>query len=134
MKPRYLLDTGILIYIRQRRLTVLRRFDEARPGTVAISVVTYGELTTGIAKSADPERRGAILAELLALVPVLPLPVDAGARYGTIRASLEAAGTIIGNNDLWIAAHALAEDLIVVTNNQREFARVDGLRVENWTR
>jgi tRNA(fMet)-specific endonuclease VapC len=66
------------------------------------------------------------------LVPPRPLPEEAGEHYGQIRAALQRAGTIIGNNDLWLAAHARAEGWILVTNNTREFARVPGLQVENW--
>lgn len=70
--------------------------------------------------------------QLISILPVTPLPTEAGNHYGRIRSTLERAGTPIGNNDLWIAAHALAENLILVTNNEREFARIDGLRLENW--
>jgi tRNA(fMet)-specific endonuclease VapC len=69
---------------------------------------------------------------LLSLMPALPLPASAGEAYGIIRAALERAGQTIGNNDLWIAAHARAAGLTLVTNNQREFKRVPGLTVENW--
>ncbi len=65
-------------------------------------------------------------------LPVLPLPAEAGAAYGQIRAGLERRGERIGGNDLWIAAHALADNLILVTNYEREFRRVSGLSIENW--
>jgi hypothetical protein len=65
---------------------------------------------------------------------VLPLPVDAGRSYGALRAELEAGGRVIGNNGLWIAAHARAAKLILVTNNEREFQRVSGLEVQNWAK
>jgi tRNA(fMet)-specific endonuclease VapC len=67
------------------------------------------------------------------LLPALTLPVTAAETYGTIRAELEAKGEMIGNNDLWIAAHALADSLILVTNNEKEFRRVRGLKIQNWT-
>jgi tRNA(fMet)-specific endonuclease VapC len=66
------------------------------------------------------------------VLPALPLPEAAAEAYGTIRADLEAKGAMIGNNDLWIAAHALAADLTLVSNNLREFRRVSGLRLQNW--
>ena len=75
-----------------------------------------------------------ILGELLEFIPALPLRSEAGLHYGRLRAALERSGTVIGNNDLWIAAHALCGDLILVTNNEREFVRVPGLKVENWVR
>ena len=74
------------------------------------------------------------LEELAKLLPALPLPVDAARSYGALRAELEAGGRVIGNNDLWIAAHARAAKLILVTNNEREFQRASGLEVQNWTK
>jgi tRNA(fMet)-specific endonuclease VapC len=75
-----------------------------------------------------------VIAKLSELMPILPLPKEAGEIYGTIRSTLERKGEIIGNNDLWIAAHALAAGMVVVTGNENEFGRVPGLVVENWTR
>jgi len=118
--PRYLLDTNICISIRQRRPAVaVSRFSEIRQGDAALSVITYGELARGVQKSADPQNGMRVLAELLNLIPALPLPSDAGLHYGRIRAVLERSGTVIGINDLWIAAHALCEGLVLVTNNER---------------
>src|ERR1700726_4263628 len=122
MEPRYLLDTNICIYIRQSRPErVLRRFRRLRPGEAALSVITYGELLYGAAKSAFRTVALERLRELVQWLPALPLPEAAGEAYGTIRAELEAKGQMIGNNDLWIAAHAVAAGLILVTNNEREF-------------
>jgi tRNA(fMet)-specific endonuclease VapC len=133
MAARYLLDTNICIYIRQRRPPqVLSRFEKLRPGDVALSVITYGELLYGAAKSGDRESATKRLAELASILPVLPLPESAGDEYGEIRAALEAAGQAIGGNDLWIAAHARAAALTLVTNNVREFKRVPELKIENW--
>jgi tRNA(fMet)-specific endonuclease VapC len=135
MSVRYLLDTNICIYIRRKRPPeVLERFRKARPGTVAISVVTWGELLVGAEKNLQREAALSRLQDFVAGVLILPMPTDAGLRYGTIRASLERKDTLIGNNDLWIASHALAEELILVTNNEREFSRVPGLVIENWVR
>jgi len=133
MDPRYLLDTSICIYIRQKRPDkVLRRFQKLRPGEAALSVITYGELLYGAAKS--QQRLAALerLRELVHFLPALPLPETAADAYGRIRADLESKGEMIGNNDLWIAAHALAAGLILVTNNEREFRWVHGLKVRNW--
>jgi len=133
MEPRYLLDTNICIYIRQRRpQEVLRRFHRLRPGEAALSVITYGELLYGAAKSAHRAAALERLRQLVRLLPALALPEGAGETYGSIRTELESKGEMIGNNDLWIAAHALAAELTLVTNNEREFRRVRGLRVQNW--
>ena len=133
MEPRYLLDTNICIYIRQKRPEdLLRRFEKLAPGEAAVSVITYGELLYGAEKSA--QRRAALerLRELVLLLPALPLPEAAAESYGKIRAELESKGEMIGNNDLWIAAHASTADLTLVTNNEREFRRVRGLKLQNW--
>ena len=133
MEPRYLLDTNICIYIRQERPEpVLRRFRRLRPGEAALSVITYGELIYGAAKSLQKEAPLERLRELLHWLPALPLPESAAEAYGTTRADLAAKGEMIGNNDLWIAAHALAAGMTLVTNNEKEFRRVRGLKVQNW--
>ena len=133
MEPRYLLDTNICIYIRQKRPEeVLRRFRKLRPGEAVLSVITYGELLYGATKSAQRVAALERLRELVNLLPALSLPETAAEAYGTIRAELEAKGEMIGNNDLWIAAHAVAAGLTLVTNNEREFRRVRGLKVQNW--
>jgi tRNA(fMet)-specific endonuclease VapC len=135
MEPRYLLDTNICIYIRQRKPEeVLRRFRRLRPGEAALSVITYGELLYGAAKSTQRNVALERLRELAQFLPALPLPEIAAETYGTIRADLESQGEMIGNNDLWIAAHALASNLTLVTNNEKEFRRVHGLKVQNWVR
>lgn len=134
MEPRYLLDTNICIYIRQKRPEkVLRRFRRLRPGEAVLSVITYGELLYGAAKSEQRVRALEQLRELVGLLPALSLPETAAESYGAIRAELEAKGERIGNNDLWIAAHAVAAGLTLVTNNEKEFRRVRGLKVQNWT-
>jgi tRNA(fMet)-specific endonuclease VapC len=72
------------------------------------------------------------LEEMASLTPILPLPLEAAHLYGSIRAGLAERGEVIGNNDLWIAAHARAAELTLVTNNEREFKRIAGLKIENW--
>src|SRR5215471_8965651 len=133
MDARFLLDTNICIYIRrQRPPEVLARFQRLKPGEAVFSVITYGELSCGVAKSRSREHAVRQLTELVGLVPVMALPMQAGQFFGMIRAALEAKGETIGNNDLWIAAHAKAAGLILVTNNEREFKRIQGLKVQNW--
>ena len=111
---------------------VLRRFRKLRGGEAALSAITYGELIYGAEKSARREAALDRLRELITLLPALPMPETAAETYGSIRATLEAKGETIGNNDLWIAAHALVSNLTLVTNNEREFRRVPGLKVQNW--
>ena len=133
MEARYLLDTNICIYIRQRKPPeILRRFEKLNPGEAAISVITYGELLYGAEKSRHRTAALELLRELVHYLPALPLPEAAGPAYGEIRAELESKGELIGNNDLWIAAHAMAEHLTLITNNEREFRRVPGLKIQNW--
>lgn len=128
-----LLDTNICIYIaRSQPATVARRFARAAPGSLGISIITWGELCFGAAKSSDPARVHTQLGAFAREVDVLDLPAAAGLHYGDVRAVLQKAGTPIGNNDLWIAAHALALGVPLVSNNLREFERVPGLKLENW--
>jgi tRNA(fMet)-specific endonuclease VapC len=91
-----------------------------------------GELLHGAEKSTQRKKAPELLAELKAFVPILPIPETAGDAYGSIRASLESRGQSIGNNDLSIAAHAKAAGLTIVTNDEREFRRIAGLKVQNW--
>ena len=134
MTARYILDSDICVYIRSRKPAhVLTRFETLAPGEVVMSVITYGELTSGAIKNSNP-RAIPELHRMISLAPVLPMPGEAGEIYGKIRASLEKQGKMIGSNDLWIAAHAIASGLVLVTNNEREFRRVDGLKIENWAK
>ena len=129
----YMLDTNICIYIQRRKPSqVLQRFKAMRYGDAVISLITWGELLYGAAKSQNPQNVREALREFASLVPVMPMAPDTGAVYGELRATLEKQGQPIGNNDLWIAAHALSAGLILVANNMREFARIPGLRTENW--
>ena len=133
MPTRYLLDTNICIYIqRQKPDEVLVRFQKLKPGDAAISVITWGELLYGAERSHQRKRALQLLEEFKTFVPVLPMPENAGKTYGSIRAKLESKGWPIGNNDMWIAAHAIAATLTIVTNNKREFQRVPGLKVQSW--
>jgi tRNA(fMet)-specific endonuclease VapC len=133
MDALYLLDTNICIYIRQRKPEeVLRRFRKLRTGEAALSVITYGELLYAAAKSGQRIVALERLRELVRFLPALAMPEGAAETYGAIRADLESKGEMISNNDLWIAAHALATGLTLVTNNEREFRRVRGLKVQNW--
>jgi tRNA(fMet)-specific endonuclease VapC len=132
--PRFLLDTNICIYIAKARPQhLLERFSKIAPGEAAMSVITFGELEFGARKSQQAKASLATLAQLRAIIPALPIDVSVGEQYSRIRAELEAIGRPIGNNDPWIAAHAAALKATLVTNNRREFDRVTGLRVEDWS-
>jgi tRNA(fMet)-specific endonuclease VapC len=97
-----------------------------------MSVVTLGELHFGAEKSRSRLRAMTIIEQLQSQMAVLPLSAESARIYGELRARLQREGRTIGNNDLWIAAHALAEGCVLVTNNTREFERVEGLMLENW--
>lgn len=131
--PRYLLDTNILIYIRRHKPPQVKaRFARESADSVAMSVITWGELLYRVQRSAEPERAREKLVALETYIPVLPMPLDAAEHYGEIRADLAARGLMIGADNLWIAAHARAAGLVLVSNNTREFERVPRLMVENW--
>lgn len=131
----YLLDTNICIYIiRKRPAAVIERMRSKQPGQVAISTITLAELEYGIARSQYPHRNRIALLEFLSPFAILDFDQRACAEYGRIRASLEMRGRPIGPMDLLLAAQAAAGNLVLVTNNEKEFRRVEGLRIENWTR
>lgn len=133
MAVRYLLDTNICIYIAKHNPPAVRaRFEQLSADALAMSVVTLGELQYGAEKSQARANALAVLQQLQSAIQVMPLTPTVGQHYGQIRSALERAGQPIGNNDLWIAAHARAEGWVLVTNNEREFRRVEGLAVENW--
>ena len=111
VEARFLLDTNICVYIRWKKPDpVLRRFRTLKQGEAALSVITFGELVYGAEKSAQRAAALEVLRELAEAVPVMGLPETAAEAYGTIRAELERKGQMIGNNDLWTAAHATAAD------------------------
>lgn len=132
---RYLLDTDTCIYLINRTpgfRSILQRMEGLRYGEVLISSITLAELRYGVAKSRHADRNRAHLELFLARFAAAAFDETAAARYGEIRAALEAKGTPIGPLDTLIAAHALGLGATLVTNNVREFSRGEGLRVENW--
>ena len=133
MPARYMLDTDTCIYIHNRRPEpVFVRFSRLGPGEAVISVITYGELLLGAEKGQNQARDLSILQAFTYTIRAEGLPASTASHCAVIRAGLERAGTPIGANDLWIAAHARAAGLTLVRNNEREFRRVPGLAVENW--
>jgi len=133
MTIRYLLDTNLCIHIAKYNPSGVRaRFERYTAEELAMSAITLGELRHGAEKSQAPATASSAIDQLTSAIRVMEIGDAVAAQYGKIRARLELAGQIIGNNDLWIAAHALAEGWILVTNHEREFKRVAGLKIENW--
>lgn len=133
---RYLLDTNICIYLINRRPhheAVLRHMDGLMYGDLLISSITIAELRYGVAKSARPEQNREKFEGFIERFEIVAFDDATAAVYGNIRAGLENAGTPIGPLDTLIAAHALCLQCTLVTNNVKEFGRVPGLKIENWT-
>ena len=129
---KYMLDTNICIYVQQNKNpNVLKKFKE-NFSQLGISVITYAELLVGVEKSECKEKNAESLEKLVKYLEITPFDVSAAKEYANIRAKLEKSGNRIGDNDMLIAANAKAENAILVTNNVREFERIDGLIVENW--
>jgi tRNA(fMet)-specific endonuclease VapC len=134
VSARYLLDTNVVSdLVRHPQGRAAAKIAELGEDAVATSIIVAAELRYGAAKKGSA-RLASQLETILGSLEVLPLEAPADAAYGHARVALEAAGAPIGGNDLLIAAQALALDMVVVTNNEREFARVTGLRIENWLR
>jgi len=129
---KYMLDTNICIFTTKNKPPAVREAFERHHGQLCISTVTLMELFHGAEKSAFPERNLAVIEGLAARLEVLNYDSKAAAHTGQLRAELEKQGRPIGAYDLMIAGHARSQGLIVVTNNTSKFARVAGLRVEDW--
>ncbi len=130
---KYLLDTNIVIYTIKNRPPVVREKFKLYQGQMAVSTVTVGELIFGAERSAKPEQNQVDIDGMLARLDILHFDEKAAVHFGQIRAELYTAGTPIGPYDMMIAGHARSQGLILVTNNIKEFERVQGLRLENWT-
>lgn len=129
---KYMLDTNIAIYVlKNRPLSALANFNR-HAGQMCISAITLAELLHGAEKSAKPEHNLRQVEDFVSRLEALDYGSKAAAHYGDIRADLERKGTPIGVNDLHIAGHARSEGLTLVTNNIREFERIEGLRLDNW--
>ena len=129
----YMLDTNICIYaIKRKHKSVLEKLRENRLLGISISSITLAELEYGVANSMYPEKNAVALAEFLSAVNVMPFDEFAAKEYGIIRTDLKKRNCMIGSLDTLIAAHAMSSDLILATNNTREFSRVQGLKLEDW--
>jgi len=132
---KFLIDTNICIYImNERPQVVINRFKNLDPGMIGISSITVSELQYGISKSKYKKQNLKRLEEFLIPFDILSYDEMASKLYGEIRFKLEKQGLIIGPLDLLIAAHALSRDLILVTNNEKEFKRIKSLKIENWVK
>jgi len=129
---KYMLDTNIVIYVIKRRpINILDVFN-SHTGQMCISSITLAEILHGAEKSAKPDHNIRQVEDFVSRLEVLEYGCKAASHYGGIRADLERKGTPIGVNDLHIAGHARSEGLTLVTNNLREFERVEALRLDNW--
>ncbi len=130
----YMLDTNICIYaIKNKPEQVLEKLKQNLSNGICISAITLAELQHGVEKSINPEKNSMALLQFLSILDILPFDDLAAVEYGKICAYLQKRGTPIGTMDMLIAAHAKIENLIIVTNNVREFERVPDLKIENWT-
>ena len=131
----YLIDTNICIYIMNNRPPeVIQKFKSKDAGQIGISSITVSELYYGVSKSKYQKKNLIRLKEFLTPFEILAYDESASKLYGKIRAQLEKSGDVIGPLDLLIAAHALSLNLVLITNNEKEFNRVKALNVENWVK
>jgi tRNA(fMet)-specific endonuclease VapC len=130
---KYLLDTNICIYIiKQKPKNVIERFRQSQVSEIGVSSITLSELEYGVMKSAKPEQNKLALAHFIAPIEILAYDDVAAQHYGVIRAHLERQGTPIGSLDTLIAAHALSQNSVLITNNESEIKRIPNLKIENW--
>ncbi len=131
----YLLDTNICIYIiKKKPKIVLNKFKKFPLGSIGISTITLAELQFGVRKSSNPEKNLSALNQFIIPLEIIEFDYNASIEYGFIRAELEKRGTPIGPLDTLIGAHAKSTGLTLVTNNEKEFNRIQHLRIENWTK
>ena len=132
---KFILDTNICVYIiKQKPAKVFEKFKELPLGSVGISSITLAELQYGVRKSSHPEKNQLALNQFLIPLEIIDFDTNAADEYGIIRTDLEKKGAPIGPLDTLIAAHVRSLGLTLVTNNEREFKRVAGLKVENWAK
>ena len=132
---RYLLDTNIFIYLcKGTHPQIADQVRKYGPGDIGISSITLAELEFGISKSAKSDKNRRVFQEFLLPFDIWPFDAEAAVEYGMVRHHLEKAGVPIGPMDTLIAAHALALGVCLVTNNEKEFSRVPGLKIENWSK
>ena len=132
---KYLIDTNICIYIMNKRpIGIIHKFKQFDVGEIGVSTITVSELEYGVAKSKNRRLNEQRVEEFLSPLEILPYDEIAASIYGDIRLQLEKSGEPIGPLDLLIAAQALSRELVLITNNEKEFKRVHNLKVENWAK
>ncbi|MCX2961012.1 type II toxin-antitoxin system tRNA(fMet)-specific endonuclease VapC [Rodentibacter caecimuris] len=129
---KYMLDTNIVIYVIKHKPVQVAHIFNQHAGKMCMSSITVAELYYGAEKSQFPNKNLRIVEDFLSRLDILPYTEKAAAHFGNIKSTLSKQGALISENDLHIASHARAEGLILVSNNLREFERVEGLRLENW--
>ena len=129
---KYLLDTNTCIYLLKNYINVVEKYKSNMQFGIAVSSITTAELYYGVYNSANPEKNGSNLIKFFTGFKTLNFDDFAAAEYGRIRVELRRKGTPVGPLNLMIAAHAKSKDLIVVTNNVKEFGHIDNLLIENW--
>jgi tRNA(fMet)-specific endonuclease VapC len=131
---KYLLDTNICIYIiKKKDPGILRRLQSYKEGEIGISSITIAELEYGVARSTQSQRNRLALASFLIPFEIIDFDQEAATDYGLIRAWLEREGKPIGSMDMLLAAQARSKGIVLVTNNENEFRKVPGLKLDNWT-
>ncbi len=131
----YLLDTNICIYIiKKKPVEVFEKFKTLTIGDVGISSITLAELQYGVEKSSNSEKNREALEQFLTPIEIIDYGYEATIEYGKIRTTLENKGIPIGPLDMLIASHAKSLNVILVTNNVKEFERIAGLKIVNWTK
>jgi len=128
----YMMDTNTCIFLMKNIPNVVEQFKTKRDKGIVISSITASELYFGVHNSPTPKELAVLLANFLVCVPVVDYTDVAGNCYGKIRTELKRKNQLIGELDLLIAAHAKSLNLILATNNTREFQRVSGLTIEDW--
>lgn len=133
---KYMLDTNICIYIlNQKPISYIKKLEKLEEEcTIAISSIVLAELQFGVSNSKHKEKNQINVNSLISKLEIMDFTAQCAAYYGDIRANLKNKGIIIGNNDLLIASHAICEKATLVTNNTSEFARVDNLKLEDWSK
>jgi tRNA(fMet)-specific endonuclease VapC len=130
----WLLDTDTVVYYMRAMPAVVKRLEATRASSRYISLITLGELYFGIHRSAQAEKNLRRYRRFFARVKLLPFTPTIAERFGAVKSDLARRGEMIADHDVWIAAHALVHRATLVTNNERDFARIAELKIENWTR